>query len=158
MSDLRPPLSAENYRNNIETKRSVFYLMSCEKISGGPAHSGFFGSGDDRFGRPEGFVRSGFHLDKDDGPLAIDHNQINFSAPAGKVTGEFLKTFRFEKALAAFLAPSAELFSVSQELTPIQQQTNHKLIIGRLKKALKKPAENNNYFRSSSTVTRLPGF
>jgi hypothetical protein len=125
MSYLRPAFLAENYRNNIESKGSVLYIMSCEKIPGGPAHSGFFGKRDSRLGRCEFLVCPGFYLDKDDGPIAIGHNQIYFSAPAGKVTGEFLKTFLFEKAFAAFFAPLAELFFVSQQLTPIQQPTHH---------------------------------
>jgi hypothetical protein len=139
MSDLRPAPLAKNYRNNIEAKRPVPYIMSRQKISGRPAHSGFFRSRDDRFRRLKGFVRPGFYLDKNDGPISINHNQINFTALAGEITGEFLKTFFLQKALAAFFAPSAELLLISQQLTPVQQPTHHKqlLIIGRLKKALK---------------------
>jgi hypothetical protein len=88
--------------------------MSCEKIPGGPVHSGFFGTRDDRLDRLKGFICSGFYLDKNDSPLSIDHNQINFTAFTGKVAGQFPETFLFQKALAAFLTPSAELLSVSR--------------------------------------------
>jgi selenocysteine lyase/cysteine desulfurase len=108
---LRLAFSTKDYCNNIEAKRSVFYIMSCQKITCGPVQFGFFGSRDDRLGRLESFVCSGFYLDKDDSPLSIDHN---LTAPAGKVAGQFPETFLFQKALAAFLTPSAELLSVSQ--------------------------------------------
>ena len=65
----------------------------------------------------EGFVRPGFDLDEDDSPVGIDHNQIDFAGFAGEVASESFEAFSFEELFAAFFAPSAEQFTVSQQLS-----------------------------------------
>jgi hypothetical protein len=122
---LRPAFLAEHYCNNIKPKWSIFNVVCCEKIASGPFQFGFFGSRDNRLSWLERLIRSGFYLDKNDSLISIDHNQINFAALAGEVAGEFPETFLSQKALAAFLAPSAELLSVSQQLTSVQQPAHH---------------------------------
>jgi hypothetical protein len=122
---LRMVFLAEHYCNNIEPKRAVLYIMHCEKIVGGPVQFGFFGSCDNRLGWLKGFICSGFYLDKDDSPIAIDHNKVNFAALTGKVAGQLFETFLFQKALAAPLAPSAKFLSVSQQFASVQQPAHH---------------------------------
>jgi hypothetical protein len=85
----------QNYRNNIEAKGTVFYIVSCKKILGGPVQFSFFCRRDNRLGRGENIIGSGFHFDKNDSSIASDHNQINFAGPAGEVSGELFEAFSF---------------------------------------------------------------
>ena len=98
----------QNYRNNVEAKETVFYIVSCKKILGGPVQFGFFSRGNNRLGRGETIISSGFYFYKNDSSIASDHNQINFAGPAGEVSGEFFEAFSFQKPFAAFFPPSAE--------------------------------------------------
>jgi hypothetical protein len=125
MSYLRPTFSAKDYCNNIKPKGAIFYIMNCEKIAGGSQQLLFFGIRNRLFGRAKTFICFCPHLDKDNAPIGIDHNKVNFTTPAGKATGEFLKTFLFKKDLAAPLAPLAELLSISQQLASVQQPAHY---------------------------------
>ena len=87
--------SAEHYRNNIKTKGSVLYLVSCEKIACGPEQSGFFSWRDDGLSRPEIFIGPTFYLDEDNRAVAINHNQIDFAGLAGEVASELFEAFAF---------------------------------------------------------------
>ncbi len=98
----------QDYCNNIKTKRPVINIVRCKKIAGGPYQSGFLGECDGRLGRAESFVRPGSDLDKDDGPVGIDHNQVDFAGLAGEVAGEGFEAFSFEEPLAAFFTPSSK--------------------------------------------------
>ncbi len=69
--------------------------MGCKKITSGPYQSGFLGGCDRRFGRAESFVRSGSDLDEDDGPVGINHNQVDFAGLAGEVACEGFEAFSF---------------------------------------------------------------
>ena len=109
----RPGL-AEHYCNNIKTKGAVLDFVDCEKITSSPKQSGFFSRCNRRFGRPKTFIRSGFDLDKDDSPVGIDHNKVDFSGFAGEVASELFEPLSFQEPLAAFFTPSAEQFPVSQ--------------------------------------------
>ena len=88
MSYFRAAGLAKHYRNDIETKRAVLYVVRCEKITGGSGQSGLLGGGDGRLGGLESFGGFGSYLDKDDRTIDIDHNQIDFAGLAGEVAGE----------------------------------------------------------------------
>ena len=95
MSDLCGAGLANNYCNNIKTKRAIFYIMGCEKILSGPGQFGFLGGCDGRFGRAKTFVSSGPYLDKDNATIGIGHNKVNFAGFAGEVARQFPKAFAF---------------------------------------------------------------
>ena len=116
---LRSAGLAQNYRNNIEAKGTILDIVTCEEITRGSLQFCFFSRGDGRLDFGEFFIRSRFDLDKDDTAVGIDHNQVYFAGFTGKITSENLEAFAFEKFLAAFLAPSAEQFSVGQKLASV---------------------------------------
>ena len=95
MSYLWPAGLAEDYRDDIEAEGSVVYVVGCEEIAGGPEGFGFFGGGDNRLGRCEAFIGSGFYFDKDNTSIGIDHNQVDFAGFAGEVAGELSESFSF---------------------------------------------------------------
>ena len=99
--------------------------MRCEKITGGPYQSGFLGTCDGRFGRAESFVGPGSDLDKYDGPVGIDHNQVDFAGLAGEVAREGFEAFSSEEPLGAFFTPSAEQLAVGQQLAFVQEQISY---------------------------------
>jgi selenocysteine lyase/cysteine desulfurase len=105
---------AEHYCNNIKTIRAVLYIVGCKKIACGPEQSGFFDGRDDRLSRLETFIGSRFYLDKDDGAVTINHNQIDFAGLAGKVPRELFQAFASKVPFAAFFTPSAEHFRIGQ--------------------------------------------
>ena len=111
---------AERYCNNIKTKRAVLDFVNCEKIASSPKQSDFFSRCDRRFGRPKTFIRSGFYLDKDDSPVGIDHNKVDFAGFAGEVASELFEAFSFQKLFAAFFPPLAEQFPIGQQLAFVQ--------------------------------------
>ena len=98
----------QHYRNNIKAKGAVFYIVGCKKILSGPEQSGFLGRCDGRFGWPKGFIGSGSDLDKDDGAVGINHNQVDFAGLAGEVASEFFEAFSFQKPQAVFFTPFPE--------------------------------------------------
>ena len=104
---------AEHYRNNIKTKGAVLDIVGCEKIASSPKQSGFFSGCDRRFGWCETFIGSGSDLDKDNGPIGIDHNKVDFTGLAGEVASELFEPLSYKVSFAAFFPPSAEEFSVS---------------------------------------------
>jgi len=115
----------QNYRNNIEAKGTVLYIISCKKILGGPVQFGFFRRCDNRLGRCETIISPGFHFDKNDSSIGSNHNQINLAGPAGEVAGQFFEAFSFQKPFAAFFPPSAKLLSISQQPAFVQQQISY---------------------------------
>jgi len=125
MSYLHRACLPQHYSNKIESKWAGFNIMSCEKISGSPAHSVFLGTCYHRLHRTEILIRSGFNLYKNNSSVAINHNKVYFTTPAGKVTGQLSEAPSFEKFLAALLAPLAELPLIGQQLFSVQQQTHH---------------------------------
>ncbi len=114
MSYLRAAGSVENYRNNIEAKGAVLYIVGCKKILSSPEQFGFLGKCDRRLGWPKTFIGSGFDLNKDNGPVGIDHNQVDFAGLAEEVASEFFEAFSFQKPQAAFFTPPAEQCPVGQ--------------------------------------------
>ena len=88
--------------------------MDCEKIASCSVHFVFFSRCDNGFCWCEAFIGSGFYLDKDDSPVGIDHNKVDFAGLAGEVASELFEAFSFQKLFAAFFPPSAEQFPVSQ--------------------------------------------
>jgi len=82
---------AEHYCDNIEAKRTVHYIVGCEKIASCPVHFVFFTGRDNRFCWCEAFIRSGFYLDEDNGPVSIDHDKVDFTGLAGEVASEFFE-------------------------------------------------------------------
>lgn len=105
---------AKHYRNDIEAKRAVLYIVGCEKKACGPKQSGFFGGRDDGFSRCEVFIGPRFYLDENDRAVGVNHNQIDFAGFAGEVAGEGFEAFAFKMLLAAFFTPSAEHFRIGQ--------------------------------------------
>jgi len=93
---------------HVESKGPVLDIIGGKKIAYRPEHSGFLCRGYRRLGWAEVLVRPGLYLDKDERAVAVDHNQVDFPAPAGEVAGERFETFTFEELLAAFFTPSSE--------------------------------------------------
>ena len=106
--------SVEDYRNNIKAKGAIFYILGCKKILSCPEQPGFLGRCDGRFDWSKGFIGPGSDLNKDDGLVGIDHNQVDFAGPAVEVASEFFKAFSFQKPQAVFFAPPAEQRAVGQ--------------------------------------------
>jgi len=90
---LRSAGSAEHYRDDIKAKRTVLYFLACKKITRGPQQLHFFGMCDGFLRRAKAFVSLGSDLDKNDGAVGIDHNQVDFAGLAGKVASELSKAF-----------------------------------------------------------------
>ena len=90
-----------------------------------PEHSGFFGFSYGRLGRAEILVRPGLYLDKDKCPVAVDHNQIDFSGLAGEIASERFETFAFEEFLGAFFTPSAERHLIRRRPAFVLQQISY---------------------------------
>jgi len=82
--------------------------MNRKKITGGPEHSCFLGGSNSRFGWAEAFVGPGLNLDKNDSPVAVDHDKVDFAGLARKIARKIFKAFSFEEFLAAFFAPPAK--------------------------------------------------
>jgi len=114
MSYLLTSGSAEHYRNNIKAKGPVLYIVGREKITGGPVQFGFFSRRDNRFGRLETFIRSGFYFDKDNRTIRSDHNQIDFTSLTGEVASQLPEAFSYKIPLAAPFTPSAKQFPIGQ--------------------------------------------
>ena len=114
MSYQRPAGSVENYCNNIKAKGAVLYIVGCKKILSSPEQPGFFRMCDGRFGWSKGFIGSGSDLNKDDGAVGINHNQVDFAGLAGEVASEFFEAFSFQKPQAVFFTPPAEQCPVGQ--------------------------------------------
>lgn len=86
---------AEDNGNNVKAKRPVVNVMRCKKITGGPGGLSLFCGGDDGLGGIEGFVCSGFYLNKNDTAIGIDHNKVDFAGFAQEVAGEDFESFSF---------------------------------------------------------------
>jgi hypothetical protein len=114
MSYLRAAGWCQHYRNNIKAKGAVLDIVGCKKILSSPEQPGFFRMCDGRFGWPKSFIGSGFDLNKDNGAVGIDHNQVDFAGLAGEVASEFFEAFSFQKPQAAFFTPPAEQCPVGQ--------------------------------------------
>jgi len=95
MSDLCGTGLANNYCNNIKAKRSIFYIMGCEKIPSSAGQLVSLGGCNNLLGRTETFVSSGLHLDKDNASIGVGHNEVNFAGLAGEVACELFKAFAF---------------------------------------------------------------
>ena len=93
MSYLRSAGSAQHYGDNIEAKRAVLYIMCGQKITRGPQQLHFFGMGDGIFGWAKAFLGFGPDLDKNNGAVGIDHDQIDFAGLAGEIASELSKAF-----------------------------------------------------------------
>ena len=122
MSYLDGPFFAQYYCDYIEANGAVLNIVSCKEITGCAVHSDFLGVGDGRLGRTKTLVRPGLYLDKDDSPVSIHHNQVDFTGPAGKVTCELFKAFTFKEPQAPFFTPSAEQLLIGQQPAFVQQQ------------------------------------
>lgn len=70
-------------------------------------------------------VRPGLDFDEYNAPVFIDHNQIDFTALAGKISGECLETFAFEEFLAVFFAPFAERLGILRQLVLFRQKISY---------------------------------
>lgn len=99
------PVFAKDYGKNIESERSILYIIGSEKITGGPEESIFLCSCYNRFGRGKGFIGSGLYLDKNNRTVGIDHNEVDFTGFARVIAGESSEALSFQKPLAAFFAP-----------------------------------------------------
>ena len=75
---------------------------------------------DYRFGRGKFLIGSCFDLDKDNRPVAIYHNQVDFTGLAGVVARKRLKAFSFEEFLALPLPPFAEQLNILEQLAPLE--------------------------------------
>jgi hypothetical protein len=85
----------QHYRNNIEAKGAVFYIMGCKKILGRSGQFVFFSRGDDLFSGSETFICSGFYFDKNNGTIGSDHDKVDFAGLTGEVAGKFAQAFSF---------------------------------------------------------------
>ena len=114
---------AEDYRYDVEAKGSVFDFVRCKKITGRSVQPGFFGRCDDRLDGLETLIGPGFDLDKDNSPVGIDHDEVDFAGFSGEVSGQFFEPFCFEESLRAFFSPAPEFFTVGQELASVWEQS-----------------------------------
>jgi len=109
----------------VEAKGPVLDIVGGKKIAGRPVHPGLLGLRDRRLRRAEILARPGLDLDKDECPVTIDHNQVDFAGLAGKIAGERFETFAFEEFLAAFFAPSAERVFIGRQYVFVWQQFSY---------------------------------
>jgi len=93
MSYLRSAGLAEHDCHHVKAERAVLYIMRGQKITSGPQQPHFFGMGNGIFGRAKTFVSFGPDLDKNDGAVGIDHDQVDFASLAGKIASELSKAF-----------------------------------------------------------------
>jgi len=114
-------LGGQDYCDDVESEGAVGYVVGGEEGLGGPEQFGFFGIGDGLFGWAEGFVGASSDLDKYDGRVGINHNEVDFAGGAGEVTGESFEALAFEELFGAFFAPSAEGCSVGEEPASFEQ-------------------------------------
>ena len=108
VSYLWPAFFAEHDCHHVESKRAILDIVAGKKVACRPQHPVFLGGSDRRFGLAEILVRSGFYLDKDNCPIGIDHNQVDFARLTGEVPHEHFEALASQESLAAFLAPLAE--------------------------------------------------
>jgi hypothetical protein len=109
----------------VEAKGPVLDVVDGKKIACRPEHSGFFGFSNGRLGRTEILVRPGLDFDKDECPVSVNHNQVDFARFAGEIASEGFEALTFEEFLAAFFAPSAEQLFFRQRLAFVRQQISH---------------------------------
>ena len=95
MCYLLGPVFAKDYGKNIESERSILYIVGRKKITGGPEESIFLCRCYNRFGRGKGFIGSGLYLDKNNRAVGIDHNEVDFTGFAGEVSGKLSKALSF---------------------------------------------------------------
>ena len=122
MSYLPGAFFAQHDCHHIETTRAILDIIGGKKVMCRAEHSGFLGSGDGRLGWAEILVRPGLYFDKNKRPVAVDHNQVDFTGLAVEVASECFKTFSLEVFLGAFFTPSAEQLFVRQEPAFVRQQ------------------------------------
>jgi hypothetical protein len=127
---LGPADLAHHDGHHVKPKGAVLYVMGSEKITGGPKKFCPLGRCDGLFGQAKTFIGFGSYLDKNDCPIAIDHDQVDLAGLAGEVAGERFEAFTFEKFLSAFFAPSAKQFAVRQQFTPVPQHLHGQMTPG----------------------------
>lgn len=126
MSDFGRTFFSQHDCNHVESVRTIFYLMGGQKIPGRTSHPCLFGPSDGRFGRAEIFACPGFDLNKDQCAVAIDHDQIDFTCLAEKISREGFEALAFEESLGVFLAPAAQPRFVGQQSAFAQKRKNRK--------------------------------
>ena len=104
----------KHYRNDIEAIWSILYIVGFEKIAGSSLQFCFLGECNNRLGRCEAFVRSGFYLNEDNSTIGSDHNKIDFAGFTREIAGELLEAFSFQKPFTALFTPLAEQLPVGQ--------------------------------------------
>ena len=87
--------------------------MNRKKITGGTEHFFLLGGGDGRLGRAETLVGPGLYLDKNDSPVTVDHDKVDFAGLAGEISRKIFESFSCEEFLATFFAPSTERCFIS---------------------------------------------
>jgi hypothetical protein len=112
MSYLRLAGITEDYGNHIETKRALVDIVRCQKIPCSPNRTRFLNFGDGIFCCAEGFVAAGLNLHKDNAPIAVDHDKIDFSALAREIPRQQPHSFVLEESQAAFFTPSPEQLGI----------------------------------------------
>lgn len=120
---------AERYGYNIETVWSILDFVNRDKITGGLSHPVHLRPCDYRFGRGKFFIGSCFDLDKNNRPVAIHHNQVDFAGLAGVVARKGFETFSFEEFLALPLPPFAEQLNIRKQLASVENQSKQKSAI-----------------------------
>jgi hypothetical protein len=111
--------------HHIEATRAVLDVVGGKKVACCSVHSGFFGFGNGRLGRAEILVCPGLNLDKDKRPIAVDHNQVNFTCFAGEVASERFETFALEEFLGAFFTPLAKRLLIRWRPAFVRQQISY---------------------------------
>jgi len=111
---------AERYGYNIEAVWPIFDFVNRDKVASCPCHPVHLRLCDYRFGRRKFLIGSCFDLNKDNRPVAIHHNQVDFPSLAGVVARKRFKTFSFEEFLALPLPPFAEQLNILEQLAPLE--------------------------------------
>jgi hypothetical protein len=111
---------AERYGNNIETVWPIFDFVGGDKITGRLCHPVHLRPCDYRFGRGKFLIGSCFDLDKNNRPVAIHHNQVDFAGLAGVVAREGFEAFSFEEFLALPLPPFAEQLDIRKKFASLK--------------------------------------
>lgn len=109
----------QDYRYDVESERTIVYIVGCDKVAGCFGELLSLGMRDGLLGRAEAFVGSRFDLDEHQTRIGIDHDQIDFPGIAGEIAGESLEAFCSQEFFTAFLAPSPELLHIGQESATI---------------------------------------
>lgn len=126
MANFRPQSLAQYDGYNIETQRLIFDSIGFEEYPCGPIHFPALFSIDGCMCNSYGFIAAGLDFNKYKSSTGICEDEIYFAIGATVVAGDCFIAFGIEIFLAAFLTPPAELLRISQQLSPVEREDEHR--------------------------------